>query len=460
MVRYENFFTNAKRYIDRYKKREIFSWYKLFRYYIVFVPFMIVGLVALFIYIKPVTPKVAYLAIGQAGSSYGVMADKFKVAFAKFGLDLQLVETDGLSEGLRALDDPNSQVNASFITAGIATSENLTNLVSLGSIQYAPIWIFYKGNPVTVDDPFEYFAGKKISIGLHDTMANKLFRKILSANNSNTHENQKFIELPHLESAEGLKGGSLDAAFIVDSYSAPVIQKLLSDPEIRVMSFNLADAYVRKFPFLQKVTIPRGALNLESVRPGQEITLLASTTNLLIEKKTHPAIQWAFMLAASDVGKSSEDFFSKAGTFPKYLDLSFPLSPVANRFYTQGVPVVFQYFPLWLGSIADEMWVLVLAFIALIYPLYKWIMGVRSYPSTFFMQRLFIDLRDMDEDLAKVQSKEDAQKLINELDELSIQCSSIWLSETEARFYFNLKTSILAIRKSLEAKIASFDALD
>ena len=457
MQRFDNYFTNAKRYARRYRDREIFAWYKLFRYYIVFIPFVIVGLIALVIYVKPVGPREAYLAIGQSGSSYGVMADKFKSAFLSFGLDLSLVETTGLSEGLKALDDPKSTVNASFITAGNATSTEYPHLASLGSVQYAPIWLFYKGPTISPDDPFEYFANKKISIGLPNAMSNQLFKKFLHANNKRESVNEHFIELSHLDSVKGLKDGSLEAVFIVDSYGAPVVQSLIADPDVKIMSFNLADAYIRKFPFLHKLTIPKGSLNLEKVLPSNELVLVSTTTNLLIEKKTHPVIQWAFMIAASDVGKSSEDFFSKPGTFPKYVDLSFPLSPIAKRYYDTGVPSVFQYFPIWLGSLFDDLWVIVLAFIAIIYPLYKWIMGMRSYPSKFFLQNQFGKLRDLGEDVARVHTKKEAEELLVKLERLNELNSAIWLSPTEARFYFTLKSNTQSLKKSLEEKIASYE---
>jgi len=139
---FENFFSNSREYVSRRLVREIFAWYRIGRYYAAFLPLIIIGLVALYAYIRPDTPKVAYLAIGQQGSSYGLMADKFKTEFQSVGVSLQLIETEGLAQGLVALDDPKSKVNASFLTAGSASAAEYPNLVSLGSFQYAPIWLF------------------------------------------------------------------------------------------------------------------------------------------------------------------------------------------------------------------------------------------------------------------------------------------------------------------------------
>lgn len=334
---YENIVLNAKRYIRRYADREAFSWIRVVRYYALLMPFIVLGLVAIFLYIMPSTPKNAYLAVGQAGSSYSLLAQKFQNVFEEHGLKLQLIETGGLVGGLRDLNDPKSKVNASFLTAGSANADDFPNLVSLGSIQYTPMWIFYRGKTLDIDDPMEYFAYKKIGIGSEESVSNKIFHKVLELNHKPSTINKlSFSELPHMETAKMLQAGKLDAVFIVDSYQAPVVQLLLNDPNIKIMDMKLADAYVKQFPFLEKLTIPKGALNIEHVIPRQEVTLLGTTTNLLIEKDTHPAIQWAFMLAASEVGRFTSDFFSKPGTFPKYIDLNFPLSPIAKRYYSRG----------------------------------------------------------------------------------------------------------------------------
>lgn len=454
---YENIVLNAKRYFNRYANREAFSWVRLIRYYAIVTPLIICGLVAIFIYVMPSTPKNAYLAVGQVGSSYTVLAKKFQNVFQEHGLKLEVIETGGLVGGLRDLNDPKSKVNASFLTSGSASVEDFPDLVSLGSIQYTPMWIFYRGKTLNIDDPMEYFAYKRVGIGSEESVSNKIFHKVLELNHKPSKANFAFSELPHIETAKMLQEGKLDAVFIVDSYRAPVVQLLLNDPNIKIMNINLADAYVKQFPFLEKLTIPKGALNIENVIPREEVTLLGTTTNLLIEKDTHPAIQWAFMLAASEVGRFTSDFFSKPGTFPKYVDLNFPLSPIAKRYYSQGMPTVFEYMPLWLASLVDHAWVVILAFLALIYPLYKWVMSMRSYPSKMFMYRLFINLRDLDEDVGKIQTKEDALIARKRLDYLANLNTRQWLSETEARFYFILKNALQSVQKQIDDKLASFD---
>jgi TRAP-type uncharacterized transport system substrate-binding protein len=446
---------NAQGYFDRYARREFTAWLLIGRFYAFLLPIIIILIVSVVIFVNPFAPKTAYLAIGQTGSSYGIIGEKFQEIFLRYGIDLQLINTDGLAEGLVNLDDPQSIVNASFITAGSFAVKDYPALVSLGSIQFAPIWIFYRGEKLNIDDPFDYFSKRKIGIGKPETNSNKIFRRALLENQQDATNSKGLLEYSYLESAEKLKAGELDAVFIIDSFNAPVVQSLLQDPTIHVLSMNLAEAYVKKYPFLHKLVIPRGSLNLENISPREDIILLGTTTNLLVEASTHPAIQWAFMLAANEFGKFSEDFFSKPGHFPKYQESGFPLSPVAKRFYTKGQPAVFEYLPLWLGSIIESAWIMILAFITLIYPLFKKILSIRNYPSKKIMYQDFSDMRNLDEEIGHTKTNQDIVILLARVNQLMQSNESRWLSETEVRFYFVKKNLLLGMKRELNEKLKS-----
>ena len=85
-------------------------------------------------------------------------------------------------------------------------------------------------------------------------------------------------------------------------------------------------------------------------------------------------------------------------------------------------------------------------------------MGIRAYPSKKFMFRNFIDMRDLDEDIQKAQSKEDVLALIERLDHLIRMNESRWLSETEVRFYFVKKNLLLGMQKQLNDLLKSYES--
>ena len=305
-----------KRYVKKFLSKELLGWVKTARFFGLISLILVIVVAGLITYIKPFPPKSTYLATGQDGTSYQIAGDNFQQSFKRRGLTLELVPTSGLIEGLKGLDSKKSKVDASFLTAGTEAAEKHPNLVSLGSIQYAPIWIFYKGDTIQTTDPFEYFSNKKIAIGPAGNITNKMFRNLYELNQQSAPSADSILELTFAQAADLLLAGKIDAAFIVDDFRSETIQKLLADRSIKVLNFPLADAYIKKRPFLQKLVIPRGSIHLDSIYPSEDITILASTTILLVEKDMHPALQWAYLLAAQAFGRRSDVFFSKADFFP------------------------------------------------------------------------------------------------------------------------------------------------
>jgi hypothetical protein len=100
---------------------------------------------------------------------------------------------------------------------------------------------------------------------------------------------------------------------------------MLRSPGLRVVSFSQADAYLRRFPFLSKVVLPRGVVDLVRDVPPRDTTLLATTANVIVRDDLHPALASLLLQAMTEVnGKGG--FFQRAGEFPAYKDQSFPLS--------------------------------------------------------------------------------------------------------------------------------------
>ena len=435
-------------------KREIAAWFKVGKFYLpVLVPLLIVA-IGLLIAIKPFPNQQTYLAIGQAGSMADQTGREFAAFFRQQGLELNIQNTAGLESGLQQLDAASSRINASFVTSGTATRETYPGLVSLGSVELAPLWLFYRGNAIQVDDPFEFYRDKTIGVGAEGTVTNKLFNRLMELNNPGTGSRPNFLKLPHADAARQLREGSIEAMFIVDGYNSPVIQSLVNDPSIKLMNFPLADAYARKLPFLQKVIVPRASVDIDRIRPSSDITLLASSVNLLVEKDLHPAVQWAFLLAAKDVNLKSEHFFASAADYPKYKDKTFPLSSVAERFYNSGTPALFEYLPLWLAALIDNIWVALLAFFLVIVPFTNKLLGFRSFASKKLLWKHFWEVRFLEDELANSKTKADTVDVLRRMQALEATIAATWTADDDMRHYYNVSRciagSIQAAKKQLE----------
>jgi hypothetical protein len=344
------------------------------------------------------------------------------------------------------------------LTVGTASEDEYPGLVSLGSVQFAPIWIFYRGATLTSGDPFGYFQTKKISIGSPGTAANILFHKLNAVSIKNpSSNNHHILELPHKDGAKLLIDGKIDALFIVDSTQSETIQQLLKDPSIKIADFSLANAYLKKLPFLQKLVIPKGSRSIENINPPNDITILASTTNLLVEKNTHRAIQWGFILASKEYSRSASSFFSDPGYFPREIDTNFPLSPIADHYYRDGTPSIFGYLPIWIASLLDSVWVYILAFFAIILPAIKLLSSLRLFPSEGLMEKYFIEARLLDEAVLKAETKDQLLDIIQEIDAHELRLYDMYLFGKNARFYFNQKNAINSVRSSANSKLLKLE---
>lgn len=446
---------DAAEWAKRDARREFGGWLALIRYLGILVPLSIGALTALVLYLQPLPPSRAYLGTGQAGTAQRLLSEKFARIFARYGVELVLVDTGGMVDNLRRLHDEGSPVNVSFVTAGTADAAKFPTLVSLGSVQFSPIWLFYRGAPPPPDDPFGFLSGRKISIGAVGTSTRTVLAKIWRLHNQTVPVGTALFDLPHAEAAQQLVDGRIDALYLIDGIDSPIVQQLLAAPGIAMYSFKLVDAYEKKLPFLDKVVVPRGSVDVQRVYPAGDVDMLATTVTLLAERDTHPVIQWLFLIAAREIGRERDQFFAKASTFPAYFDQSMPLSPIADRYYNTGVPALAEYLPLWLAVLIDRVWVQLLAIFGFIVPLALKIWEWRSLPAAKHLKLGFEDLRALEERGLRATTRAQGEAVLAELDALVRRMNGVWFTGRDLLEYYDFLGSLDGVRGQVEARIAT-----
>jgi hypothetical protein len=66
---------------------------------------------------------------------------------------------------------------------------------------------------------------------------------------------------------EALNKGAADAALLVGGSDAPSVENLLNNPRVRLMNFSSADAFMRVFPDLVRLVLPKGVVQLDPPNP-------------------------------------------------------------------------------------------------------------------------------------------------------------------------------------------------
>lgn len=357
-----------------------------------------IGFVIAYQFVEPAPPKRIVITTGSDSGAYYHFAQRYATILARDGVTLEVRSSAGSLQNLERLKVDEAQVG--FVQGGVIEPKSDpdevddSGLLSLGSLFYEPVWVFYRGEqPLT---RLTELRGKRIAIGAEGSGVRQLARQLLEANEVPVSD--RLLPLSGLVAAEELQQGRIDAAFVIASEKAPVVQVLLRSPGVKVMSFAQAGAYQRRFPFLTKLTFPHGVADLVRDFPPEDIKLLALTANLIIRDDLHPALQTLLLQAASEVhGKSG--FFQDVGEFPSYKDQMLPLSPDAARYFKSGAPFLQRYLPFWLAVLIDRLIVLLVPVFALLIPLLKVAPAIYTWRVRSKVFRCYGELRFLEDDL-------------------------------------------------------------
>ena len=415
--------------------------------------FLLIVLMGIWWYADPPPPRHVIMATGSPGGSYEALGKKYAEFFASKGVVLELVPTKGAQENIARLSDRDDPVQAAFVQAGVVQPKNVKGIQSLGAIGYDPIWFFYSGSEVKRSD-FEvlqghskYFSNRKVSVGVEGSGTHAQAIRILKATGLD-QTNLKMLNLPGEQAVKALKNGEIDGAFIVDAFEAPNIQELLADPRFHLVAFRRAEALTKLIPYLQILKVPEGSFSLERNFPSEDLKLVATTTNLLIDDRMHPAIQFLFLEAARQIN-GVESFFAKRGEFPSFKDSLLPESPVAVHYEKNRYPIISAYFPFWLAELINRLVFILLPFLVVAYPALQALPSFRRRRMFNKINRLYGELKTFEKELLTDFNPEKRDDYLKKLDMLEYQALNIDVSKRIASDYYALRTSIDYVRNCL-----------
>jgi hypothetical protein len=422
---------------------------------------LLVVLLGVWWYADPPPPRKVVMATGQPGGSYDVLGKKYAAFFEKKGITLELLPTKGAEENVAHLADRSDPVQAAFAQAGAFNPQAITGVQSLGAIAYTPIWFFYRGPELkhtdfkSIQANTQYFLNARISVGEKGSGSYAQAMHMLKANGFK--EGPNFLHLSSLKSAEALQKGEIDAAFIVDDYEAPVVQQLLSDPNLRLAAYPRAEALIRLMPFLQILNVPEGGFSLVRNFPATDIKLMASTTNLLIDDRMHPALQFLFLEAAREInGKAS--FFAEYGEFPTFKNIGLSESPVALHYEKNGSPLLMLYFPFWVAELINRLVFVLLPFCAVAYPVLLSLPGFRNKRMRRKVDKLYGILKTYEQELTETFLPEVKDDYLKKLDLLEYQALQLKVSKSMSGDYYALRTSIDYVRNCLNRGVHPYQS--
>jgi hypothetical protein len=335
-------------------------------------------------FVQPAPPRTIVMTSGADGSMFSVHAGRYAKILARQGVTLKILPSHGSLDNLKRLSDPDFRVDVGFVQGGIASFGDVGNLISLGSVFYVPVLVFYRTpQPIKLLSELD---GKRIAIGREGSGARALAETLLRANAIEAGGKSKLLALEGKAAQDALVSGKTDAAFVMgDSATTATIRELLHTPGVRLFDFVQGDGYVGRFRYLTKLQLPPGSLDLGKNTPPQALTLVAPTVELIARPGLHPALSDMLIQAAQEVhGRAT--LLQKAGEFPAPLEHEYRVSDDAIRYYKSGKSFAYRHLPFWLASLVDRIVLLIVPLAVVLIPglklvpwLYQWRINARIY---------------------------------------------------------------------------------
>ena len=405
------------------------------------------GAWAAFVFVRPAPPDTIVITAGPAGSNYQAIAEKYRKILARQRVKLEILTSHGSLENLKRLSDSAVNVDIGFVQGGVPTGEATGALVSLGSVFHQPLAIFYRGDAVV--DRLSQLAGKRLALGPEGSGARFLSLALLKANGIEAGGETGLLDLGGSDAASALIEGRVDAAFLMgDSAPLPVMRQLMETPGIRILDFAQAEAYARRFRYLNKLELPMGSIDFGKNIPDRDLTLIGPTTELIAREDLHPALSDLLIEAAREV-HGGATLLQRAGEFPAPVEHDFRISEDAVRYYKSGKGLPYRYLPFWAASLLDRVAVIIVPILVLLIPglrlvpvLYRWRVTSRIY-------RWYGALLALERDLYAHPEPEARDKLRSRLDAIEEGVNSMKMPIHFADQFYVLRQHIGFVRERL-----------
>jgi TRAP-type uncharacterized transport system substrate-binding protein len=404
---------------------------------------------ALLHFVHSAPPHSLTITSGPKGSNFESIAQRYARFLARSGIKLNILTSQGSLENLQRMTDPKSRVDIALVQSGVTTNpDNDDDLESLGGMFYQPLLIFYR-SPKPLQRLSE-LTSQRIAIGPEGSGTRFLALALLKANGIEPGGLTTLTALEGEPARTALVRKQVDAIFLTgDSASAATLREMIHTDGIRLFEFPQADAYVRRFAYLSKLTLPAGAFDLGANLPPENMSLLAPAVELVAHSNLHPALTDLLIEAATQVhGRAS--LLQTAGQFPSPSIHTFPISAEAARYYKEGDrSFIYRYLPFWLASLVSRLLIVIVPLFVIIVPslrylplLYRWRIDSRIH-------HRYGELMELERQTLGTLSEERRKELLDRLASIEHLVISRRMPGSHAEQVYILREHIDFVRKKL-----------
>ncbi len=419
---------------------------------------IVIAVLVGFRWIDPAPPKQIEIGIGFEDNAFAGYAEQYKAILARDKVTVTFTPAPGSPQNLARMMDEKSPINVGFVQGGLPNLMDATDLSSLGSVYHEPFWVFVRHESGAAKlTRFSQLKGKRIAIGKIGSGARKLATRVLSASGV-TLENSELLELSGDEAADAVLKGAADAAVFVTTLEATHVRKLLAAPNLALVNLDQAEAYVKNFPFLHHVVLPRGGFDLEKNIPADDVHLVAPTVMLAVRGDIHPAMITLLLKAATEI-HGGTGLMQKKGELPSDKDTELPMNPEAQRFYKSGPPFLQKYLPFWVATFVDRMFFILLPLLAVLIPVVKLAPVIYSWRIRSKVYHWYGELKFLEGQIRDEPGEDKLPGYLDRLDWIEDQVNRIRLPLAFSNHVYFLREHIDLVRNSIMRAAQSRAAL-
>jgi len=401
-----------------------------------------VVLFAFFWFFHSAPPNQITITSGGPGTSFETNAVKYRRILARNGVTLKVLPSEGSLQNLQRLQDPAFDVDIGFVQGGVSNGFPRLKLVSLGSISYEPLLVFYRGAPINL---LSELRGKRLAIGPVGSGTRSLALTLLQLNGINAGGEMVFEDLEAEPAAKALRDGSVDAIFLMgDSASPQVMRQLLLTLDIRLLDFTQARGYSRRISYLNRLELPEGSIDFGRNIPAHDVSLIGPTVELLARPRLHPALCDLLIEAAQEV-HGNAGLLKRKGEFPAPLEHEYPISTEASRYYKSGKGLLYRSLPFRLASLVNRILVAFVPVIVLLIPAMRLLPGVLRLGVRLRIYRWYRALLTLERDLHNW-PPEQRPELLARLERIEREVHRMKVPASFADQYYTLRGSIGFVR--------------
>jgi TRAP transporter TAXI family solute receptor len=401
-------------------------------------------------WLDPSPPRHVTLATGPAQSAYAEFGKRYAKAMAAYGIEVQLLTSEGSSQNLEWL--AAGKADLGFVQGGsnALSAGGQEGLTSLGSLFVEPVWLFYRSdaaqrkNKNATLNALTELKGLRVNVGTAGSGVPSLTAKLFDINRIDASA-ITLLRLDQTPATVAFLNGELDALVFASAPESLMVQMLLQTPGVKLMDFAQSEAYARRLAFLTPVTLPSGIVDLANKLPAQDMRLVAPTTTLLARDTVHPALLQLFCQAALAI-HSPAGWFNRAHEFPNAAHTEFPLSREAERTMRDGVPLLQRYLPFSYANLVERMWLVLGIIFAVLLPLSRIVPPVYEFRIRSRVFRWYAQLREIEDRAGHAES---TQSLVDELRQMETRVGQISVPLSYADELYALRHHIELVRNRL-----------